>query len=132
MDSYISSFFDLNAWQEARKLTQVVYKRTALFPIEERFGLSSQMKRASVSGMANIAEGFGRISIKEKLNFYNQAFGSLTELQSHSIIAEDLGFISNEENKELLSKIQTSQGLVQGLIRSTRKRLITTNEKGRG
>lgn len=126
MNTPVKTFFDLNAWQEGRKLTKTVYEKTGHFPIDERFGLTSQMRRSSVSIIANIAEGFGRTSIKEKLNFYNQAHGSLTELQSHTFIANDLKYLSKEDVSELFSKMQNSQALLQGLIRSTRKRLTTS------
>lgn len=119
----VKTFFDLNAWQEGRKLTNAIYILTSKFPSEEKFGLVSQMRRASVSEIANIAEGFGRTSIKEKLQFYNQAHGSLTELHSHIIVAQDLKYLSIDESKQLFSHIQNTQALLQGLIRSTRKRL---------
>lgn len=123
MNATIKTFFDLDVWQEGRKLTKVIYEKTKLFPADEKFGLISQMRRASISVIANIAEGFGRISIKEKLNFYNQAHGSLTELQSHVYIATDLQYLSPEINQEIFLKMQDVQSLLQGLIRSTRKRL---------
>lgn len=119
----IKTFYDLDVWQQGRKLTRFTYEKTRSFPKEENFGLTSQMRRASVSVIANIAEGFGRISIKEKLNFYNQAHGSLTELQSHAYISNDLSYLSSEELREFLGMTYTVQALLQGLIRSTRKRL---------
>lgn len=123
MDNSIKSFNDVDAWKEGRKLTNLVYKRTKTFPREEIFGLSSQMRRASVSVIANIAEGFGRISIKEKLQFYNQSNGSLTELQSHSYIAHDLKYITDLELTDLLNLETKTQTILQGLLRATRKRL---------
>ena len=81
------------------------------------------MRRASVSIIANIAEGFGRISIKEKLNFYNLAHGSLTELQSHVYISNDLNYVSSEDLKKFLETTYNVQALLLGLIRSTQKRL---------
>src|SRR5579872_4097464 len=89
-ETKITSFKDLHAWQEARNLAKTVYELTTDFPSDERFGLISQMRRSSVSVAANIAEGFGRLSIKEKIHFYNQAHGSVTELQSHTFISSDL------------------------------------------
>jgi four helix bundle protein len=123
MNQAIKNFFDLNVWQEGCKLARAIYEVTARFPSDERFGLISQMRRSSVSVIANIAEGFGRISIKEKLHFYNQAHGSLTELQSHMYIAEDLTFLSRDEYSRLLPILQSCQALLQGFMRSTRKRL---------
>jgi four helix bundle protein len=119
----ISSFFDLKAWQQARLLTRAIYKETLNFPAEEKFSLTSQMRRASISVLANIAEGFGRLSIKEKINFYNQAHGSLTELQSHIVIAHDLKYIKDDDLKASMKMTHDTQFLLQGLIRSTKKRL---------
>ena len=76
----IKSFTDLIAWQEAHKLALIVYKTTKKFPENEKFGLVSQMRRSAVSITSNIAEGFSRVSKKEKLQFYAIARGSLTEL----------------------------------------------------
>ncbi|MDE1941449.1 MAG: four helix bundle protein [Patescibacteria group bacterium] len=123
MDKQVLSFFDLNAWQEGRKLVKAVYEKTAGFPAEERFGLTSQMRRSSVSIIANIAEGFGRISIKEKMNFYNQAHGSLTELQSHIYVAADLRYLSEKDRDFLSTCLRDSEALLLGLLRSTKRRL---------
>ncbi len=123
MNKVIKNFFDLDTWQEGRKLTKLIYQETKKFPQEEKFGLTSQMRRASVSVIANIAEGFGRISIKEKLNFYNQAHGSLTETQSHIFIAHDLGYITSNESKKMMAEAFKVQSMLQGLMSSTRKRL---------
>jgi four helix bundle protein len=119
------NFFDLDAWKEARKLTSLVYVKTKKFPKQENFGLTSQLQRASVSVMANIAEGFGRSSIKEKIHFYYQSHGSLTEVQSHIFVATDLQYISHAESEELFVVAHKVQNILQGLIRSTRKRLIS-------
>ncbi len=116
------TFFDLNAWQKSKQLTLFIYDKTKNFPRDEVFGLTSQMRRASISVNANIAEGFGRTSIKEKLNFYNIAHGSLIELQSHIIIATDLRYLSLLERDELFNVIKDSLLLLNGLIRSTKKR----------
>ncbi len=119
----IKNFYDLDVWKKARKTTLLIYECTKRFPKEELFGLTSQMRRAVVSIAANIAEGFGRISIKEKLNFYNQAYGSLIESQSHMFIASDLKYLSKETCQTIFTEMQNIQGLLLGLIRSTRKRL---------
>ncbi|MDE2038188.1 MAG: four helix bundle protein [Patescibacteria group bacterium] len=124
MASAVKTFFDLDAWQKGREVALIVYEKTKLFPQEERFGLTSQMRRASVSVVANIAEGFGRVSIKEKINFYNQAHGSLTELQSHACIAADLGYLSKEDRAMLVIGMHDSESLLHGLIRSTKRRLM--------
>jgi four helix bundle protein len=128
MNTPVKTFRDLTTWQDAKKLVVAIYEATATFPTEEKFGLISQMRRSAVSIAGNIAEGFGRISIKEKLNFYNQAHGSLTELQSHLSISMDLKFISKANAEGLLSVIQNCQASLQGLIKSTRARLTILSE----
>ena len=125
MNTIIKDFYDLKVWQEGRKLTRLIYEKTNAFPKSEMFGLSSQMRRASVSVISNIAEGFGRISIKEKLNFYNQSMGSLNELQCQCFVASDLKYLSLADSKEMFMLIRSVQLLLQGFMRSTRKRLIS-------
>lgn len=88
----IRNFEDLKVWQEAHQLALEVYKATDTYPQREIYGLIAQMRRAAVSVPANIAEGFGRKSEKEKLNFYNIAQGSLSELKYYFILARDLGY----------------------------------------
>ena len=81
----IRKFTDLKVWQESRKLVKCIYKITYLFPKEEMFGLVSQMKRSSVSIASNIAEGFKRDTMKDKVHFYIMAHGPLTELTNQRI-----------------------------------------------
>jgi four helix bundle protein len=83
----IYSFTDLKAWKQGHELVLFVYEITKHFPQNEVFGLTSQMRRAVVSITSNIAEGFSRISNKEKAQFYSIALGSLTEIQNQSYIA---------------------------------------------
>lgn len=90
---HIKSFEDLIVWQKARELTLSVYLLTKNFPVEERYGLSSQMRRASISVTSNIAEGFGRSQRKDKEHYYVMALGSLSELLSQLIISKDLEYI---------------------------------------
>ena len=86
----ILHFQQLEVWQEAHKLTLLVYKITKGFPNEEKFGLVSQMRRAAVSIPANIVEGFKRRSPRDKLRFYNIAEGSLEEVKYFFIIIQGL------------------------------------------
>jgi four helix bundle protein len=89
----IKSFQDLNIWREAHQLTLEIYKITKEFPKEEVYGLISQLRRAAISIPSNIAEGMGRKSTKELLNFIYNARGSLSELIYYLILAKDLGYI---------------------------------------
>ena len=87
----IDSFEQLAVWQEAHKLVLDVYALTRQLPSDERFGLSSQMRRAAVSVPANIAEGFRRRGINDKCHFYTIAHSSLDELTYYFILCRDLG-----------------------------------------
>lgn len=86
-------FEDIKAWQKARKVTRIVYEVTAEARFSRDYGLRDQIRRASVSIMANIAEGFGRHSDKEFANFLSIAHASVSEVQSHLYVALDLGYI---------------------------------------
>jgi len=86
------SFKDLIVWQRAVELSLTIYKPTASFPDTERFGLTSQLRRGSVSVASNIAEGYGRSSRGEYRQFLGHARGSNFELQTQLVIADGLGF----------------------------------------
>ncbi len=87
-------FEDIKAWQKARRLTSRVYNVTGSVRFAQDFGLRNQIQRASVSVMANIAEGYGRHSDKEFANFLSIAHASVSEVQSHLYVALDLSYIS--------------------------------------
>lgn len=95
--STVKSFEELTIWQEARELTNRIYFLTKRFPREELFGLTSQIRRASVSIMSNIAEGFNRRSKKEFINFLIISRASVFEVQNDLYIALDLNYISKEK-----------------------------------
>ena len=88
-----NSHQDLVAWQEAMRLVEMVYRRTAAFPRKETFGLSAQLRRSAVSVPSNIAEGAARNTSGELLQFLGVANGSLAELQTQLEIAVRLGFL---------------------------------------
>lgn len=95
------SFKDLIVWQRAVELSLAVYKLTAAFPESERFGLSNQLRRASVSVASNIAEGYGRASKGEYVQFLGHARGSNCEVQTQIVISRGLGFGSESGLKKL-------------------------------
>ena len=119
----IRRFQDLATWQEAHRLVLAAYELTKGFPSDERFGLTSQMRRAAVSVPANIAEGFKRRGIQDKLRFYNVAEGSLEEVKYYLILAQDLGYLASGD--ELMGKAETVGRLLGGLMASTRRRVAT-------
>ena len=88
------SFEKLNVWKLSRTLVKDIYSLTKTFPPEEQFGLTSQIRRATISISSNLAEGSARISGKEKARFSEIAFGSLMEVLNQLILAQDLGYIS--------------------------------------
>jgi len=116
----IEHFQQLHAWQEAHRLVLAIYKVTQGFPPEEKFGLVSQMRRAAVSIPANIAEGFKRRGIQDKLRFYNIAEGSLEEVKYFLILTKDLNYIT--ANEELTLQAETVGRLLNGLLASTERR----------
>lgn len=116
----IKSFTDLIAWKEGHSLVLSIYKLTSNFPKEERFGLSDQMRRCSVSITSNIAEGFSRKSKKEKAQFFYTSLGSITELQNQLLIAKDVNFMTPLDFKNLADKTVIVNKLVNGLIKSSK------------
>ena len=92
---------EIQVWQKARELTKKIYEITANGDFAKDYGLRNQIQRASVSIMANIAEGFGRRSDKEFANFLNMAHGSVSEVQSHLYVALDLAYINQTSFTEL-------------------------------
>jgi four helix bundle protein len=99
-------FEDILAWQKARSLTRAVYQESAKGEFARDYELKGQIRRASTSIMANIAEGFGRRSDKEFANFLNIAHGSAYEVQSHLYMAFDLNYISQAEFKPLYDVLE--------------------------
>jgi four helix bundle protein len=87
------SYRDLIAWQKAMKFVIEIYNVTQQFPREERYGITSQLRRAAVSVPSNIAEGQARFSQKEFHHFLSQARGSLVEIETQLLIARDLGYL---------------------------------------
>lgn len=117
----IQKFTDIVAWQEGHKLVLAVYRITKLFPKEELFGLTSQMRRCAVSITSNVAEGFSRQSFKEKIQFYCISQGSVTELQNQILIARDIDLISKEQFSELADQSVRVHKLINGLIKGAKK-----------
>jgi len=118
----IKSFTDLVTWQEAHKLVIIIYKITKDFPKDERFGLTSQLCRAVISISSNIAEGFSRGTMKDKIQFYRMAQGSVTEIQNQLLIARDIGYINNEIFTRTAQNTITVHKLINGLIKSSKSK----------
>ena len=114
----IQKFTDLRAWQVAHELVLLVYKITRQYPREEQFGLVNQSRRAVVSITSSIAEGFGRSTRKDKVNFYMIARTSLTELRNQMMIARDLKYFEPDTYEQLSVSAETVAKLISGLERS--------------
>ena len=115
-----SSFRDLRVWQDAFRLSVETYRLTTHFPKHEIYGLSQQMRRAAVSVPSNIAEGKGRRSNREFMQFLFNARGSLLELQTRAMIAQELKYISEEESTALLDEATRVGRSLAGLINAVR------------
>jgi four helix bundle protein len=113
-----SSFRDLRVWQEAIRLTAEIYRSTTDFPKHELYGLSQQIGRRAVSVPSNIAEGKGHHSDKEFVRFLLHARGSLLELQTQVLIAEELQYFRNGEGARLLALAEGVGRALSGLINS--------------
>src|SRR5919198_5295873 len=97
------SYRELVAWQKAMALVTEIYRVTKVFPCDERFGLTSQLRRAAVSVPSNIAEGQARFSAKEFHRFLSTARGSLVEIETQIEIARNLGYVSRTESSNVLN-----------------------------
>ena len=108
----ITSFEQLIVWQKSQNLAVDVYKITKSFPKDELFGLTSQIRRAASSVSANIAEGFGRVSLNDKKHFMTIAYGSLLETKNFLYLAEKLKYIDTETLDVLLKQSTSCQKLL--------------------
>ena len=116
------SFEGLKAYEEARALVRLTYDISGKFPAEERYGLTAQLRRAIISVPSNIAEGSGRVSLREKINFLGIAFASLMESFCQLQLACDLGYITEEEFDGLREYFITLSKLISGLKSSFAKK----------
>jgi four helix bundle protein len=113
-----ASFKDLRVWQESMKFAIEVYRATTQFPRHELYGLSQQLRRAAVSVPSNIAEGKGHLSDREFGHFLLHARGSLWEVQTQVMIAQELQYLQNEEAQRLLASADAIGGSLNCLINS--------------
>jgi len=123
----IRSYQDLAIWKKAMELVVQVYHLTRRFPREEMHGLTSQMRRAAVSIPTNIAEGWGRGSRREYIQFLRIARGSLLELETLLAISRSLSYLSQEDMQTTLALVEEISRMLSGLIASLKKGM--RNEK---
>ncbi len=118
----------LIAYQKAKEVVKRTYKLLKKFPVEERYAMCDQLRRASVSITSNIAEGVNRYSVKDKSHFIEIAFGSLMEVSSQFEIAEELGYITIEDRMSMDELIKEDARLLSGLQNSYRPSTDSNNE----
>ena len=121
----IKRYTELEVWKKSRELVSWVYSFTNNFPKEELYGLTNQMRRCSVSIPSNIAEGAGRNSAKDSIQFFFISKGSLYELETQLYLSFDLKYISEEILNETLLKIQECLKLLNGFINYYKNKSIT-------
>lgn len=114
----IFSFEKLIAWQKGRELALLIYRTTKEFPKDEVFGLTSQMRRCSISIASNLAEGSGRNSFKDKARFSEIAYSSSLELLNQVILSNDFEYINENEYILIREKITEVNMLIDGLYKS--------------
>ena len=111
------------AWQKAHEFVLLIYKISKHFPDEERFGLTSQLRRAAISIEANIAEGYKKLGKSDKLRFLNIAQGSLEECRDYHILAKDLNYINDDEYNQMKQSITTTSKFLnsyyEGIIKNS-------------
>jgi len=117
----IKSHKDLEVYKEAMNLVEVIYRLTKELPSEEKFGLISQMRRAAVSIVSNIAEGAARKNTKEYIQFLYISLGSLSELETQIDVCNRLGYY--EKNVSLIKKVSYINSMLSGLIASLKRKL---------
>ena len=105
-------FQNIQAWQMAHEFTKLVYEITKSFPEDERFGLTSQFRRAAVSIGANIAEGYKKLGKADKLRFLNISEGSMAECMNYIILAKDLKYINEQQYAQLCAAIGSAGRLL--------------------
>ncbi len=117
---YIFSFEKLDVWKESKDLSKLIYLLTSKFPETEKYGLTSQLRRASVSICSNIAEGTSRITNKDKAHFISISFSSTMEVLNQLILAFELDFISEEDYHKSRNQIES----ISNKLNSLRKHIL--------
>ena len=119
----VSKFEDLDCWKTARQLVKLVYHLSESGKLAKDFTTKDQIRRAALSSMNNIAEGFGRHSKKEFIRFLDISQSSAIEVKSITYVIEDLGYISSEDLLLLRTKVEDTKNLTRGLIKYLRSQL---------
>jgi four helix bundle protein len=119
----IKSYRDLQVWQEAVDLVELVYRASAPFPADERFGLASQLRRSSVSIPSNIAEGHARPTTRDYLRFLGISLGSLAEMETQILIAHRLGYIDDASLDRVCQASDRLGRMLRAMMKSLQAKL---------
>jgi four helix bundle protein len=122
MNQRIHGYRDLNVWQKAIDLSVACYRATSSFPRQEIYGMTNQIRRAATSVAANIAEGHGREHTRTFVQFLRISQGSLKELETHLVIAEQVGLLPSHQNQPLRRTADDLGRMLRSLIRALEKR----------
>ena len=114
----LKNYKELKVWQKSYALCIWIYQTTGNFPAEEKYGLTSQIRRSAVSIPSNIAEGYGRKTTTDYIRFLYIAYGSLCELETQLLLAGDLNFLAVGNLEELKTNISEIERMLKALIRS--------------
>jgi four helix bundle protein len=117
------NFKEILGWKKAMEMAEEVYKVTKNFPSEERYGLTSQIRRCAVSVSSNIAEGAGRKSHKEFIQFLRISLGSSFELETQLILAKNIGFLNQDEFDRVIEILKETQRLMIGFEKSLKSKV---------
>ncbi len=112
----MEDYKELEVFKECRKLVKIIYELTSSFPKEEIYGITNQIRRSTVSVISNFAEGMGRQHLTDTIHFMHIARGSLFELETQCILANDLNFLRKEHFEEITKSIKACLRLLNGFI----------------
>lgn len=119
----LKSFKDLKVWQKAYALCLDAYKASHAFPLDERYGLTSQIRRAAVSIPSNIAEGYGRKTKPDYIRCLHIAYGSVCELETQMLLSRDLGYMNGNNADAFENQLREVERMLKGLIKALEKSL---------
>ena len=127
MSDKLRNHKDLDVWKKSMELTTRIYELTKLFPKDELYGITSQIRRASVSVPANISEGAARNSLKEFIQFLHISLGSLSELETEILIAKNIEYMDNYD-ENIFNDITDIRKMLLGLISSIKRKIRDRNK----
>jgi four helix bundle protein len=122
----LKSYKDLQVWQKAYGLCLEIYRITKMFPGEEKYGLTSQLRRAAVSVPSNIAEGYGRRTTPDYIRALYIAYGSICEVETQLLLAKDLTYIAQKDIKKIEDDIREVERMLKGLIKALESKPLIT------